>query len=168
MIRSPRLPRSVEVAETPSVAVVDTAAIARAVRDSITRVIAARAARDSAAARPQPSSTAAATTSAPPTPPPAAVDPSLGQSLDSLTRALGRRGVDVAEATRIASALRSLAPRMPDPSTRATAYFRLIQASVLAGDLTGACSAFRSAKGSVRGDAQQAELRRFEEALGCS
>ena len=147
--------------------VVDTAAIARAVRDSITRAIAARAARDSAAARRQAASTAT-TTTAPPTPPPPAVDPSLGRSLDSLTRALGRRGVDVAEATRIASALRSLAPRFPDPSTRATAYFRLIQASVLAGDLTGACTAFRSAKGSVRGDAQQAELRRFEESLGCS
>jgi serine/threonine-protein kinase len=151
---------------TPRGAVVDTAAIARAVRDSIGREIAARAVRDSAARR-QTASTAA-TTSAPTTPPPAAVDPSLSQSLDSLTRALGRRGVDVSEATRIASALRSLAPRIPDPSTRATAYFRLIQASVLAGDLTGACTAFRSAKGSVRGEAQQSELRRFEEALGCS
>ncbi len=159
---------------TPAVSTptVDTAAIARAVRDSIARDFAARAARDSAAARRQTAATTGGTTggatSAPPTPPAPAVDPSLSQSLDSLSRALGRRGIDVAEATRIAGALRSLAPRFSDPSTRATAYFRLIQASVLAGDLTGACTAFRSAKGSVRGESQQAELRRFEEALGCS
>lgn len=158
------------VGTTPSSATptVDTAAIARAVRDSIAREFAARAARDSAAARRQTAGTTSQTTASPPTPSPPAIDPSLAQSLDSLSRALGRRGIDVAEATRIASALRSLAPRFSDPSTRTTAYFRLIQASVLAGDLTGACTAFRSAKGSVRGESQQAELRRFEEALGCS
>lgn len=153
---------------SPAAPVVDTAAIARAVRDSIAREFAARAARDSAAARRQASAATTGGATTPPAPPAPAVDPSLAQSLDSLTRALGRRGIDVGEATRIASALRSLAPRIPDPATRATAYFRLIQASVLAGDLTGACTAYRAAKGSVRGDAQQSELRRFEEALGCS
>lgn len=156
------------VASTPAAAVVDTAAIARAVRDSIAREFAARAARDSAAARRQSSPATSGAASAPEAAPTPTVDPSLAQSLDSLTRALGRRGIDVAEAQRIAASLRSLAPRIPDAATRATAYFRLIQASVLAGDLTGACTAYNSAKGSVRTDAQRAELRRFEEALGCS
>ncbi len=152
----------------PAAPAIDPAAIAAAVRDSITRESAARAARDSANRRRQSEAPASAAEATPPVAPPPAVDPALSQSLDSLSRALGRRGVDAAEAGRIAGALRSLAPRIPDPSTRATAYFRLIQASVLAGDLTGACSAFRTAKGSVRGSAQEAELRRFEEALGCS
>jgi len=160
----------------------DTPALAAAIRDSIAREMMARDSAARAAVARQPASVPPANVQpagvvpsqpapaveAPSAPPaPASVEPSLRESLDSLSRALGRRGVDAAEAARIAGALRAIAPKIPDASLRATAYFRLIQASVLSGDLTGACSAYRGAKSAARGEAQLNELRRFEEALGC-
>ena len=103
----------------------------------------------------------------PPAPPAPPVSPVLRETLDSLSGALQRRGVNDATARRIAGELRALAPQLPDASLKTRAYFRLIDASALSGDLTGACAAFRLAQGTARGDAQLTELRKYEQDLGC-
>ena len=94
-------------------------------------------------------------------------DTPIRATLDSLSAALRRRGVDAAAARQLAAALSQLPPRISDPSLKARAWFRLIDASVLAGDLNGACLAFRGAAASALG-AQRDELRTYDEQLGCS
>ena len=93
----------------------------------------------------------------------------MRDSLSVLAAAL-KPGVDRVTAGRIADALRKLAPRITDPTTRANAYFRLIDASAKSGgDMDDMCSSFRAAKSAARGEAQLAELHRFEQRLGgCS
>jgi hypothetical protein len=162
--------------------------IAAAVRDSIARESAARARRDSlqkisasksnvaappTAPGPTPSTPRVDSARAnPPAPPPTASPTSaelpLRDSLTTLAAGL-KPGIDRVTAGRIADALRKLAPRITDPSLRATAYFRLIDASAKSGgDIDDMCASYRAAKSAARGDAQLAELRRFEQRLGCS
>jgi hypothetical protein len=160
--------------------------IAAAVRDSIARESAAKTRRDSlqkisAAKSNVVASPAAPAATAPSTPrvdsaranPPAAAATTsaelpLRDSLTTLAAGL-KPGIDRVTAGRIADALRKLAPRITDPSLRATAYFRLIDASAKSGgDIDDMCASYRAAKSAARGDAQLAELRRFEQRLGCS
>jgi hypothetical protein len=112
-------------------------------------------------------SVAAAKPAPPPKPVAPVESPELIAELDELSAAL-KRGVNDAAATRLAGSLRAIASRAVDPATRTRAYFRLIDASALSGDLTGACSALRGARGGARTPAQLSELRRYEEQLGCS
>ena len=91
-------------------------------------------------------------------------EPAPGSELDSLSALLV--SADASRARSIASALRALAPRLKSPGSRARAYFRLIDASVSAGDLAGACSALGNAKRSAR-PSQAGEVRRYENDLGC-
>ena len=103
------------------------------------------------------------------TPPPApapVVDPTLREELDSLSVAVKRPRVDDVTARRLAGALRGLVARLTDPSLKTRAYFRLIDASMLSGDESGACAAFRGAKAFARSESQLAELRKFEQDLG--
>ena len=89
---------------------------------------------------------------------------STGSALDSLSALLG--SADAGRARSIASALRELAPRLKNPGSRTRAYFRLIDASVSSGDLTGACSALGNARRSAR-PSQQGEVRQYAKDLGC-
>ena len=91
-------------------------------------------------------------------------EPAPGSALDSLSALLV--SADASRARSIASALRELAPRLKSPGSRARAYFRLIDASVSAGDLSGACTALGNAKRSAR-PSQAGEVKRYENDLGC-
>ena len=91
-------------------------------------------------------------------------EPAPGSALDSLSALLV--SADASRARSIASALRELAPRLKSPGSRARAYFRLIDASVSAGDLSGACTALGNAKRSAR-PSQAGEVKRYESDLGC-
>jgi eukaryotic-like serine/threonine-protein kinase len=89
---------------------------------------------------------------------------SSGSALDSLSALLA--SADAGKARSIAGALRELAPRLRSPGSRTRAYFRLIDASVSSGDLTGACSALGNARRSAR-PSQQGEVRQYAKDLGC-
>ena len=91
-------------------------------------------------------------------------EPAPGSALDSLSALLGN--ADASRSKSIAGALRELAPRLKNPGTRTRAYFRLIDASVNAGDLSGACSALANAKRSAR-PSQEGEVRQYAKDLGC-
>ena len=91
-------------------------------------------------------------------------EPAPGSALDSLSALLV--SADASRARSIASALRELAPRLKSPGSRARAYFRLIDASVSAGDLSGACTALGNAKRSAR-PSQAGEVKRYASDLGC-
>lgn len=91
-------------------------------------------------------------------------EPAPGSALDSLSALLS--GADAGRSRSIASALRELAPRLKSPGSRTRAYFRLIDASVNAGDLSGACSALGNAKRSAR-PSQEGEARQYAKDLGC-
>jgi len=91
-------------------------------------------------------------------------EPSPNSALDSLTALLG--GADASRSRGIANALRELAPRLKNPGSRTRAYFRLIDASVNAGDLSGACAALASAKRSAR-PSQEGEVSQYARDLGC-
>jgi hypothetical protein len=92
----------------------------------------------------------------------------LRETLDSLTRVVRGRSVDAATGSAAARALKALAPRFGDAADRTKAYLLLIDASVLAGDLPSACAAYRSAKASAKTPAQVAEVRKFDDQLGCT
>ncbi|MGQ0649796.1 MAG: serine/threonine-protein kinase [Gemmatimonadaceae bacterium] len=97
-----------------------------------------------------------------------AIDPALRVELDSLSNELQRRpGMDAASARRVAAALRALVPRLTDGAMKTRAYLRLIDASALSGDITGACAALQGAQGSARTESLQTEVRRKGEQLGC-
>jgi len=117
----------------------------------------------------------------PASPPPAApsseslaADRALGDSLNSLSNALGARGVDAAGARRIARGLRELAPQLRDPLQRARAYARLLRADArsadadaVSRDLPRACEAFRGAIRGARDESQRLEVQKFIDDNGC-
>jgi serine/threonine protein kinase len=88
------------------------------------------------------------------------------QSLDSLSRAL-QQLPDAAGARRIASALRALIPRLAGQD-RTRGQLRLIDASTLSGDLTGACAALSAARASASTAGLRADVRKSADQLGCS
>ena len=88
-------------------------------------------------------------------------------TLDSLSRVLSRRNTDASTARALSAALRELVTRLSDPADKTRAYFRLIDASALSGDISGACAALRSAHASARTPDQQAEAKKYDEQLGC-
>jgi eukaryotic-like serine/threonine-protein kinase len=108
-----------------------------------------------------PTSSAPATESAPSGPNPDNV------ALDSLSRVLGAGVVDASTARSIADALRAIAPRLESPGARVRAWFRVIDASTLAGDASGACSALREAEQAASTTEQKAEATGYGERMGC-
>jgi hypothetical protein len=74
---------------------------------------------------------------------------------------------DAAGARRIASALRALIPRLAGQD-RTRGQLRLIDASTLSGDLTGACAALSAARASASTAALRADVRKSADQLGCS
>ncbi|GLC25481.1 serine/threonine-protein kinase [Roseisolibacter agri] len=87
-------------------------------------------------------------------------------ALDSLVRALDGAGVDAPTARSLAQSMRALLPRLGrDDQVRAN--IGLVRAHILAGDVTAACSALRTATASARRAAQRSEIRRLDEQLGC-
>ena len=125
----------------------------------------AAAASKPAASASRPADSAAAKKVAVAKPVEAASDePAPGSALDSLSALL--TGADAGRSRSIASALRELAPRLKSPGSRTRAYFRLIDASVNAGDLSGACSALGNARRSAR-PSQEGEVRQYAKDLGC-
>ncbi|AHG91603.1 protein kinase [Gemmatirosa kalamazoonensis] len=86
--------------------------------------------------------------------------------LDSLTNVLHRGNSDAATARAVAAAIRDLLPRLARDA-RAAAHIRLVEASALAGDLAGACAALRAARAAAGTAAERAEVRKYDEQLGC-
>ena len=87
-------------------------------------------------------------------------------SLDSLAGVLQGGAVNAATARSVAAAVRALLPRL-DAASRTRAQLALIDASVLSGDLAGACSALRAAHASASTPSETAAVGRYDRELGC-
>ena len=97
---------------------------------------------------------------------PTPADAAPASPLDSLVGAMDGRSVDAAEARTLAAAIRALVPTLGrDQRTRA--QLALVRASILGGDLTGACEALRTATASATRAEQRAQIRRLDGQLGC-